>query len=175
MRPTPDVLLADASVVALDIETTGCAAELGHRITELALVGRDLGEQVFDIEQETRFADHAVSVLKLIESRLIVGHNVTFDLEFIATEVSRLENLELPTVHFVDTMTLAQNLGQQTKPTSLDTLAASLDTEATGPRHHALVDARLALDVFEALASNLEQPTLADIGMQRLTWSGRTP
>lgn len=174
VRPTPDARLCDLSVVALDTETTGRSAELGHRITEIAIVGRDVGEHAFDIDDETRFEEHAQSVLALLESRLVVGHNVTFDLKFVASEISRLKELQLPTLYFADTMTLAQRVGRQTDPVSLDELAASLDAEPGGRRHQALVDARLVFEVFEELTAVLDNPTLADIGMQRLNWSGRT-
>lgn len=178
-KPSPTARLGDVSVVALDVETTGRAAALGHRITEIALVGRDTDRfQAFvDHTGETALPFQQIyrEVLDRLHNRVIVGHNITFDLEFLAKEIERIPHTRQPQLYFIDTLALAKQLLADTGPWTLFAVASRLALAPEGPLHTAPVDALLALEVFETLAQQLESPTLKDLNLRRLLWRGELP
>ena len=177
--PTPELNLCDVAVVALDVETTGRSAELGHRVTEIAIVGRDIAplECVIGSSNEdgaSSFADIADEVIARLEKRVVVGHNVTFDLEFLAHEFERFQDSTLPAVSYVDTLAFARGTMMDRGRWTLSAVAGRLGLAPEGELHTAVVDATLALDIFEVLAARIDSPTLADIGLRRLIWKGRS-
>lgn len=178
-QPRPSLRLGDVSVVALDVETTGRAAALGHRITEIALVGRDTDRfQAFvDHTGETALPFQQIyrEVLDRLHNRVIVGHNITFDLEFLAKEIERIPDTRLPQLYFIDTLALAKKLLAHNGPWTLSATTSQIGITPEGPLHTATVDALLALELFEALARKLATPTLKDLNLRRLLWPGQLP
>lgn len=97
----------------LDLETTGLSPTLHDRIVEVAVVcvdaqgaiesewstlvnpGRDLGPQhvhgitAADAMLAPAFADVAGWVARLLADRVVVGHNVAFDVRFLTAELAR--------------------------------------------------------------------------------------
>jgi len=100
-----------------DIETTGLKANRGAKITEIALIDR--ANTVFhwtvsDTEAHSIDSRTFYDLSNLLRSGVIVGHNINFDLSFIAYEAERM-NLDIPQILFCDTLTLAKTIRLKTK------------------------------------------------------------
>ncbi|MCS7261452.1 MAG: 3'-5' exonuclease, partial [Anaerolineae bacterium] len=125
-------LLEHATFTAVDVETTGLDPGLGHRLCEIAIVrwqdGHELetftqrvnperpvdpgAQDIHGISDEAlrdapRFEEIAPLVRNYLEHAVIVGHNVLFDVGFLAAEWRRLR-WPTPEVILVDTLTLAR-------------------------------------------------------------------
>jgi len=98
----------------IDFETTGILPERHHRVIEVAVVhvdpngqitgrwetlinpGRDLGPQhihkirAADILDAPNFADIAPDLIALLDGRVLVAHNASFDARFLIAELERL-------------------------------------------------------------------------------------
>lgn len=98
----------------IDTETTGLSPRLRHRVAEVAVVlidnhgvvqdewcslvnpDRDLGPQhihgisAADVRRAPQFADIAGQLVGMLRGRMLVGHNVSFDVMFLAAEFNRL-------------------------------------------------------------------------------------
>ena len=167
-------------VVAVDVETTGRSACLGHRITEIALVGRVIDEFCVDIDprgaEAPTFGSVHEEIVARIEHRVVVGHKISFDLEFLAREFERLPGAHLPTITYIDTLALAKKtLDHDGTSWTLSAVATRLDLDPDGPLHTALVDARLALNIFDSLIEYYDKPNLKTLGLRRLIWGGVSP
>lgn len=178
-QPTPSLRPADVSIVALDVETTGRAASLGYRIKEIAIVGRDTDRFQAFVDHKSEgakpFQTIYREVLDRLQNRVIIGHNIAFDLEFLAREIERIPHVRIPQLYFIDTLALAKQLLDDGGPWTLSAVASRLGISPDGPLHTAPVDALLALKVFEALSKRLESPTLTDLNLRRLLWRGQLP
>jgi DNA polymerase-3 subunit epsilon/ATP-dependent DNA helicase DinG len=105
---------------------------------------------------------------RLISDHLIIGHNVTFDLEFLHNERLAVGN------HRLDTLTLASILLPRIGRYDLSSLARALDLPS-GKSHRALDDAKRALDLFLVLqkkAAEQDPALLEEIvtAGQKLGW-----
>lgn len=120
-----------AGFAVVDLETTGFNARGSDRVVEVAVVhsdrqgritgqwqtvlnpDRDLGPQHIhgirgaDAILAPRFADIVDSLSELLEGRILVAHNISFDLRFLEAEYERLGK-QLPVVVTACTMQLAQ-------------------------------------------------------------------
>ncbi len=106
--------LLEIPIAALDVETTGASAGLGHRVVEIGLVRLERGvvvsryEKLFDpgrpidagasaltgitnamVKGQARFAEALEAMLPLLAGAALLGHNVGFDLSFIHKEFRR--------------------------------------------------------------------------------------
>lgn len=161
-----DRLVDDIALFALDVETTGRSVGHGHRVCEIAVV-RVGGHCLFEA---STVATVASQIVALCRHGIVVGHNVTFDLEFIASELIRLGQT-MPPVWFIDTLGLARRVLTPAPPDwRLSSVAVELGLELPDRLHEALPDARLAAQVFERLAERLSHPTLGAVGTQRISW-----
>ncbi|GGP77754.1 exonuclease domain-containing protein [Saccharothrix coeruleofusca] len=151
----------------VDVETTGLAPGLHHRVIEVAVVQldeagrtvdewctlvnpqRDLGPQhvhgirAAEVRTAPTFADIAGDLALLLRGRVLVAHNFSFDARFLQAEYARLDvDLPFTAMPALCTMRLADRF--------LDTAARSLAAccAAAGVRlgtaHSALHDARAA-------------------------------
>jgi len=175
----PSTPLVVAPFCFLDIETSGLRADRGARITEIALLSRDgtrtdwCMPDAFPVGSE----DHDAAV-KTQLSRLVsdvrdvvtVGHNVSFDLRFIAYECRRLE-ISGPSVQVIDTLVLARRTYPNAPDYRLETLARILDLPVRGELHTAVVDAQVTRSLLEKVTDIGSMTTLADAGIRRLAWS----
>src|SRR3970040_13205 len=117
----------------VDVETTGLYPKANDRVVEVAVVqlspagtgldeyatlinpGRDLGPTHIhkiaarDILGAPRFQEVAGDVLTRLRSAVVVGHNVRFDISFIAAECARI-GCQLPEVPTICTLRLASEL-----------------------------------------------------------------
>ena len=183
-----DSPIARLAFTVFDTETTGLDPAGGDEIISIGAVrilnGRVLRHETFDqlvdprrpVSQESE-AIHGISDDVLVgqprveevlqrfdafrEDTILVGHNVAFDLKFMA--------LKAPTagVAFdgpvLDTLLMAELLYSDEQAHSLDALARLLGVEVTG-RHTSLGDALVTADVFLALAEILRDRGIGTLG-----------
>jgi DNA polymerase-3 subunit epsilon len=178
--------LLEVEFVVIDVETTGLAPGR-HRVIEVAAVivrGHEIGAQFRSLinpgrripqfitsftgisEGMTRRAPAAEVVLPkldaFISGRPIVGHNVGFDLGFLAYEAERCH---LAT-HFpdtgIDTIALARRYLTGMRRARLDRLAAALHLPV-GARHRALPDAVLTAQIFALLLARAREEGCATL------------
>jgi DNA polymerase-3 subunit epsilon len=163
--------------VALDTETTGLVAYMGHRITEIGCVeiidGRVTEKQyhvylnpereldpksalvtglTYDmLKDKQKFADVVDDFIGYIGNSELVIHNAKFDISFINAELERLHRPEL-TNAVTDTMVFAR----QTMPVGQRSLEALCNYYNVQNRrvdkHGALIDAQMLADVFVKIA-----------------------
>lgn len=183
---TLDDLAGIGEYIVLDVETTGLRP-FRQRVIELcALKVRDgavtgafttllnpekrLPRFITDLTGITdemvlhapRFPAVAESLLQFIGERLIVGHNVRFDLSFVNAELARAGRPPLVNPR-LDTLALAVRLLPGLKKPNLERVAQTLGVPITG-RHRAEGDARLtaaSLHRLLPLARQVGLPTLA--------------
>jgi DNA polymerase III epsilon subunit-like protein len=103
-------------------------------------------------------------IAESLQGSVVIGHFVRFDLAILAREAARARKpWREPTS--LDTASLADALGYRADSIDLQDLLARLGLSATGRRHTAAGDARMAADLFVALAHRL-------IGQRRGTYGG---
>lgn len=130
--PAGDSLLADCVVAALDVETTGLSAGRGDRIIEIALaIGRrgeepQLWSSLVNPERpvaathihgitddmlvgQPRFAELVPMLSELLGGTVIVAHNASFDMGFLAHECIGA-GLRIPQRRVLDTLGMARRV-----------------------------------------------------------------
>lgn len=157
------------SIAIIDVETTGLFSHRHDRIIEIATVvidrhgqidrefvslinpGRDIGPSSIhglsaaDVLLAPTFpqiVDHLVKSLDGIVA--VAGHNVRFDLQFIANEFDRLGGPSLPSLYSICTMQLAGG-GR------LSECCDDYGIRFTGEAHQALTDARATAQLLSLL------------------------
>src|SRR5438105_4836992 len=103
--------LREIPLAFLDVETTGASADFGHKVIELGIVRIEGGKVVAEYHQlidpqrrvsaaitmltgisqamvdgQPTFAQQLPGALSLLQGAMILGHNVRFDLSFLAKE-----------------------------------------------------------------------------------------
>lgn len=165
--------------VVLDTETTGLAADQGHRIIEIGcveLVNRRLSGRTLhlylnperavdeaatevhgmtwdDLRDKPRFADVATQVLAFVDGAEVLIHNAPFDLSFLDSELTRLgaPGFANACARVVDTLSMAREL-HPGKRNSLDALCDRYAvSNAHRTLHGALLDAELLAEVYLAM------------------------
>lgn len=190
-RPAPGLSLVDAPLLFLDVETTGRSPRQGHRICEVALLpgaGVNPSERFVTLINPTRpvthrarglhglddarlstsppFAEVANRIASRLGSHVLVGHHVTFDLDFLANEFDRLARI-MPPVWVVDTLSLARRLIGEGEDMRLGALVALLELrDPDQPLHRAEADAWHTRALFGWLVMRFGLETLADVGAQ---------
>jgi DNA polymerase-3 subunit epsilon len=182
-------LLHDVEFAVIDVETTGLAPGR-HRVIEVAAVivrGHEIGAQFRSLinpgrripqfitsftgisEAMTRRAPSAEIVLPklaaFLAGRPVVGHNVGFDLGFLAYEAERCQLATNFPDEGVDTIALARRYLTGMRRARLDRLAAALHLPV-GTRHRALPDAMLTAQIFALLLARAREEgcvTLEDL------------
>jgi DNA polymerase-3 subunit epsilon len=181
--------LAKVTFVVVDLETTGATADQ-CAITEIGAVKYRGGERlgVFEtlvnpgapipsfISVLTGITEPMVrpapdidavlpSLLEFIGGAVIVGHNLRFDMSFLAAALERRGSPGLDH-HRVDTLGIARRLLQDEVPDlKLATLAHHLRASVE-PCHRALADAQATADVLHALLERAG--TLGVLGLDDL-------
>lgn len=173
-QPNSRQSIERTSFVFFDIETTGLRPDRGARITEIAILNRS-GEQFVWEQSEQELSDSNLAaqlpeVLNHLTTGVVVGHNVGFDLQFIAYETERL-GFRGPQVLFIDTLGLAKKLCDNAIDYQLSSLLDLFDISVAVQLHTAAVDAGATQALFWKLLNLGEIETLAQAGMQRLNWS----
>ena len=162
-----------ASLLFFDIETTSLHPDRGAQITEMAVVDRHgvrldwrrAPEQPHDDALATQLPH----LFDLLQTGVVVGHNLSFDVRFIAYVASRL-GLRGPTIRYIDTLGLARRLLDRTRDVRLTTLLDYFGIVPDGALHTARVDALATQALFWKLVAHGGLETLADAGLQRIDW-----
>lgn len=180
-EPPGSDVLRTLEYVVVDVETTGGAADRGHRITEVCAVrmsgnGRVTGEfatllnperpippavsaltritQAM-VESAPRFADVAGELRTFLNGSVFVAHNAAFDWGFIGVELERA-GLAAPTGRVLCTVRLARKVVPEVSRRSLDALSwyFGVPNEA---RHRAFGDARATARIFSRLLDRVDE------------------
>lgn len=179
MQGRPSLLdrLADVPVAVVDVETTGSTPRFGDRVTEVGIARYEPGVGRVDIAHlvdpgkrippsivrltgitdemvtgQPTFADRLGDIVEGLSGAIVVGHNVRFDLGFLAAEFRRagtsLAN-ELGNPHVLDTVRIARRrFGRGGN--GLQKLSRRLGVVPTDA-HRALADAVTTGQVLEIL------------------------
>lgn len=169
------------SLVFVDIETTGLRPDRGARITEVAVVDargvRYRWEREAGGEKPPPVAPEVLRAwLEHLRGGVVVGHNLRFDLGFVAYEAEQ-HGWPMPSLRVVDTLSLARRLGRRghlpnaVNDYRLGTLLGAFSVTPAGPLHTAVVDAEATRALFWKMVEAGEIDTLAEAGAKRLLWS----
>ena len=171
--------------IVLDTETTGISPRDGHRIIEIGALElmhhlptgnslhiyinpeRDIDDGAIAVHGLTNaflsdkplFAEIVDKFLSFIGDAPLVIHNASFDMDFINSELEKIQYPSLPMDRAIDTLAMARKKfpGAQA---SLDALCRRFGIENRHRElHGALVDAALLADVYIELIGGKE-PTL---------------
>jgi DNA polymerase III epsilon subunit-like protein len=181
-----------ATKVYFDLETSGLRPDRGARITEIAVVGsRDarMSWQWADVETERpvggdcydrTVTPHLARLTDVLTRGVVIGHNLSFDFDFLTYEIERLRKRADPDaaallkgvglrVRFVDTLGLARRLVDVSRY-ELGALLEHFGASPEEPLHTALGDAFATRALFARLVDHPDVTTLADAGLQKLAW-----
>lgn len=178
-------------LVAFDTETTGLSPFDGDRVIEFAAVelhvGPDLQVQRVvahdflinpeipipraaskvsgitddDVADEPLFAERAVTIQGLLANSVLIAHNLSFDLNFLRTELERC-GLRWPrTLAEIDTLALAQRRLPDLKSHKLEAVARELSIPLD-TAHRATYDAEACGRVFVELSRRQGAPSDID-------------
>ncbi|MGC4193208.1 MAG: exonuclease domain-containing protein [Thermomicrobiales bacterium] len=163
----PSLLLDE--FVAIDVETTGLKPRQ-QRVIEVALIRYRGGQEIerFEsllnpdreipayianlttitnahVEDAPRFHEIADRVTEFIDTALLVGHNIAFDISFMNAELERCDRAKLINER-IDTMGIARRFLSSLRKASLDSVARQVGLQ---PRkiHRAGGDAALTAEV----------------------------
>ena len=174
--PCASTPLPDLPAAVLDFETTGLRVADGHAVIEVGVVhvnglkvctdevlstlvdpGRPISEGSRTIHGigddeligQPKFAEILPALLRMLDGRVIVAHNVGFDLGFLRGEMERLGQ-QAPSFATVDTVLLARTAHPGHEGGyGLDQVTEMLDLAVpTGWRHRALGDARVTAEAY---------------------------
>jgi DNA polymerase III epsilon subunit-like protein len=154
-----------------DLETTGLYPERGATVTEAAAL--DGGGLRIDWQRETAEASFDELLPRLVDhlaAGVLVGHNLSFDLGFVAYEAARVDRRG-PDVRYVDTLALARRLDPDRGDHQLETLVDTYEIDPPGALHTAATDVRATREVFWHLVDAGDFETLGDAGLSRIDWS----
>lgn len=167
MDPTaasPGRPLSEVAFAVVDVETTGGGVERGHRITEIAMVevcgGRIVDEWQTLVNPGRRippgvtvltgitdamvagapwFEDVSEEVVRRLDGRVFVAHNVAFDWAFVSGELLRTMG-ECPDPCRLCTVRMVRRLVSELRHRNLDVVSRHFGVEVPG-RHRAYGDA----------------------------------
>lgn len=179
-------VMDEPTLVFLDVETTGLWPLGGDRICEIGLVrargeviletyqslvnpGRPLSPQAAAVnglrDEDLVTAPHFMEIAELVQTRLaqaiVVCHNAPFDLSFLESEFSRLDQDWRP-AGVIDTLEIARRFFDFPS-NSLPALAERLQLE-TAQVHRALGDALATFQLFQYLYRQLRKTRDLQIG-----------
>lgn len=157
----------------IDLETTGFSPKMGDRIVEVAIITTDWEGNVKDrfetlinplrevtateihgltaemLNEAPLFKDTADDILFFLRDKLVVGHNLTFDLRFLEAEIERTYGRLLP-LKGLCTLQLSKRLFPNLPIRRLDAICEFLDIELL-ESHSALGDCEATMQVFHRL------------------------
>lgn len=192
----PQTPLAD--FVVIDVETTGLQPTR-QRIIEIAIIhyqsgveidrltslfnpGRTIPEYITKltginnelVAEAPAFAEMASDVVRWLDGRLVVGHNVGFDLAFLNAELQRLNVPKLINER-IDTMGLATRLVSGLRKPGLQAVAKALGVPGHSRRaHRAAADATVTAEVVIRLAELAHQQGITTLDQLKGLGGSRT-
>jgi DNA polymerase-3 subunit epsilon len=196
--PAPACRLCEEDFVVVDVETTGGSPGSGHRVTEVAAVRVHAGEvrETFSslVNPERRipsqivaltgithemvrgaptFREIAGDLADMVQGRVFVAHNASFDWRFISAEMERTVGTT-PAGRTLCTVRLARRLMPQLPSRSLGALADYFGLEIES-RHRALDDALATARVLLRFMGMLEDEGVEDWSALEDFINRRTP
>jgi len=173
----------DVPLAFIDLETTGLSPSRGHRACEVAVL-RCQGYEPVDALQRLvcperpmdpgAYAVHGISdemlrdkppfaaiaddLLEIMGDAVLVGHNLPFDLRFLAAEFARAGR-SLPEVCGLDTLRLARRV-YRAPSYGLEALARALGVRVVGRMHRAMGDVIATRGVFERIVDDVASWTM---------------
>lgn len=184
---------------AIDLETTGLSPRV-DRVVEIAVIqldgnfspcgefvtlinpGRDIGATHIhgitarDVVTAPRFAQVAPMLVEVLRGRVVVAHNVQFDLRFLQAEFTRM-GVGLPEVPVMCTMQLAPQYLRDLPGRSLAACCAAAGIPLDGA-HAAAVDARAVgrlLACYARTDHRLAGWARTHAGAGRIAWPALPP
>jgi len=158
----------------LDIETTGLRPDRGARITEIAIYSRSQQIEVWRKNKnefiESNLEPVILKIVKELKKGVLVGHNLKFDLKFLAYYAERL-GIRGFKVNFIDTLGLAKSLLNSKNGYTLAALLKKFDISVEGSLHTAAVDTEATRALFWKLVNLGNIETLSDAGIKRIDWT----
>lgn len=160
--------------IVLNTETTGLKPDSGDRVVEIAAVElfdhiptgksyhqyfnpeRTMSPDAFEIHglgddflaDKPLFEETAHNILEFIGDAKLVIHNARFDLQFLNTELSRIDLDPFPEERVVDTLSIAR-LKFPKSQTTLDALCRRFKIDySSRMQHGALLDCELLAEVY---------------------------
>lgn len=180
--------ITDITFAFVDIETTGLSPRRGARVCEVAVLKNRAGvtlesfsklvnpgcpipaeatavHRITDamVAAEPRFDGIAAPLADEVDGCVIVCHNASFDVPFLAFEFERI-GLRFPAPHVLDTLKFARRHGGF-ESNRLGNIAAALNYEPEG-WHRALADVKMTEFVFLHFIKQFREKgarTLADL------------
>ncbi len=192
LPPPSHTALGALSVVALDLETTGldvrrdrvvqigAIAMLGPRILEApridqlidpgvpmpAVAERIHGLGDADVAGAPSFVGFYATLHEMLSGRIVVGHNVAFDLAVLRHEAARA-NIPWHDPPALDIALLIAALEPTPPDLGLETIASTLGVQIEH-RHSALGDSMAAAEVFARLIPRLREADVRTLGEAQL-------
>ena len=178
----------DMEFAVLDVETTGLFPGGHDRIVEIAVIKttgageildeyatlvnprRDLGPVAIhgihatDVISAPPFDDIAGDVTDRVSGSVLAGHNVLFDISFLAAELARL-GVELPTLATVCTLALSCRVSLPAPNRRLASCCQALGIPLH-QWHSALDDARATAELLSALMRIVGWKMMRDLGCE---------
>lgn len=170
--------------VVLDVETTGLNPKTGDRIIEIALLQVRGNQIISQLEQlinpqrsisaraaavngitaamvrgQPLFSQVVPAIDRLLQGRIVVGHNIAFDLRFLAAEYA-LAQRPFPSLLALDTCKVAQHRFRFSK-NKLEVIAQELGIQGT-QYHRAMGDVQVTYGVFQHFQQRLQLETVGD-------------
>ena len=162
----------------LDTETTGFNFASNDRIIEIAIVlldeslafereftwlvnaKRDVGRTDIHgikpgwLNEAPTFSEIAPTLVSALSNRIIVGHNVSFDRNFLVSEFSRVGvQIEITPEAWLDTMRLAKDFVRGQKSNSLEALCELFNINNRNA-HSALSDSHATSELLKKIVSH---------------------
>ena len=178
--------LDEVGFAVVDVETTGGGLEFGHRVTDIAIVEVRGGEIVDEFQtlinpgrriptgitaltgitdemvaRAPYFDEVAESVLRRLEGRVFVAHNVAFDWGFVSGELVRTLG-EAPEAVRLCTVRMVRRLVPGLRHRNLDVVTRHFGVPIEG-RHRAYGDALATARVFLRLLDEARGRGLDDV------------
>ena len=168
--------------IFLDTETTGLSSKDGDRILEVACIEtenliptkkffhklinpeRKISEDAFKIhgfsndflKDKEKFKDIADDFLEFIKGKQIIIHNASFDVEFLNSELRRLNLKVLDLKDIIDSLAVARAKFPSSS-NSLDNLCKRFNIDLSKrTKHNALLDCELLREVYINLVEEKE-------------------
>jgi DNA polymerase-3 subunit epsilon len=189
-RPvSSSALIEDLRFAVMDLETTGFSSTRGHEIIaigavlvegnrlqrenpfhELVYPEREVPEHILKLTGIQRemlvgrlsFFGVLLQFLEFIGNRVIVGHNIDFDMSFINPKLKKYCGTKVKN-RTIDTMILAKSLHIPVKSYSLDSLLAFYEIKQEG-RHSALGDSLMTAELLIRLLMLLKEIGIRTLG-----------
>ena len=172
--------------IFLDTETTGLSSKDGDRVLEIACIEtkdliptkkifhklinpeRKVSQEAFKVhgfsndflKDKQKFKEIAEELLEFIDGKKLIIHNAPFDIEFLNSELKKINKKVLDIKKVEDTLSLARSKFPASS-NSLDNLCKRFNIDISRrTKHNALLDCELLREVYINLVGQKE-PSLS--------------